>query len=262
MKEYTIFISSADSYADIWPVFFDLFKRFWPEYNGDIYLNTETKNFSYEGLNITCTQVGKLGSFGKTFQAGLNKIESSFVLLIMIDYFFMEKVNEGLLQQYFNCFKENDFDSLCLINGTFDKSVEVSGTGVKIIIPPSRDMFSFQIAFWKKTVLFQMALPHESPWLSEWYGTLRANLMQIKLAYIVDKMPIIYLAEGALHKGKWVNEMTDFLSGINYDFNFLHRGLFVDHPETFKLRLKNRIKTFGPRCLSNLDLIKRKYLTK
>jgi hypothetical protein len=31
---------------------FALFKKYWPEYNGTIYLNTETKQFTHEGLNI------------------------------------------------------------------------------------------------------------------------------------------------------------------------------------------------------------------
>lgn len=34
MKTCPIFISSADSYSDLWPVFFKLFKEYWPEWGG------------------------------------------------------------------------------------------------------------------------------------------------------------------------------------------------------------------------------------
>ena len=80
-KKNPIFVSSADSYHDIWPVFFDLFMMHWPEYDGIIFLNTEEKVYRHEGLNIHCTQVGKLGSFGKFFEQGwIRKNQTIFFL--------------------------------------------------------------------------------------------------------------------------------------------------------------------------------------
>lgn len=44
MSSFSIFVSSSDNYSDIWDVFFDMFKKMWPEYNGQIYLQTQEKD--------------------------------------------------------------------------------------------------------------------------------------------------------------------------------------------------------------------------
>lgn len=250
-----IFISSSDEYSDLWPIFFSLFKKYWPTFNNTIYLNTEDKNFHFEGLDIICTQVGKLGNFGETFRAGLNKTDSPYVLLIMIDYLIMKEVDHILCSKYYNYFLQNNLDSLCLTSNPYTKVKELECKELSLVIPPSKDMFSYQIAFWKKDILYKMALPHESPWLSEWYGTKRANKMKLELVYVNESNVIYYLAEGALHKGKWVKTMVNFLESIGYSVDYSKRGLFTDNKATWFQRGKGRIQTFIPRLLSNLDLI-------
>lgn len=259
MNQYPIFISSSDAYFDLWPIFFDLFKKYWPEFDGLIYLNTEHKEFYFEGLNIICTHVGS-NSFGKTFRAGLDKVDSPYLLLIMIDYFFMEKVKNELMNDYFVFFKAQCLDSLCLIAKTYKNILPLKFKDVYKVIPPSQDMFNYQIAFWNKTTLYQMVLPHETPWLSEWYGTLRANQMNLKLAFTATEIPIQYLAEGALHKGKWVKPIVDFFTEISYSIDYTQRGLFDIKPDTYVKRGRSRLITFIPRVLSNLDLFKRKWI--
>ena len=43
MKDLAVFVSSSDNYSDIWDLFFDLFYKYWPEYKGKIYLQTQKK---------------------------------------------------------------------------------------------------------------------------------------------------------------------------------------------------------------------------
>lgn len=254
MCDFPIFISSADSYSDLWPMFFELFERYWPGYQGAIYLNTEEKDFYRAGLDIRCTKVGKLGSFGKTFRAGLEKVESETLLLSMIDYFIMGTVDKDALTDYYRLFNERQLDSLCLCRNPYRQSIRQGIRDLAIVVPPSNDMFSYQIAFWKKKTLVEMALPHETPWLSEWYGTLRANVMKIKLGFVNGPLVIPYIAEGALHKGKWVPPMVDFLNSIDYKVDFEKRGFFHGDSQCLKSRIKGRIQTFWPRCRSNFDL--------
>jgi hypothetical protein len=255
-----IYISSSDAYSDLWPIFFELFKKFWPEYTGVLYLNTECKTYSFDGLNIVCTTVGRSKSFGKTFRDGLEKIDTTNVLLIMIDYFFMGNVNHDLLNDYYEFFVEKDFDSICLTRNSYTNSQWTGYKNIFKVNAPSENMFSYQIGFWKKDVLYKMALPHESPWLSEWYGTLRANTMNINLAHIDGTQVIPYLDEGALHKGKWVSPMVKFLDENSYKINYQTRGFFIGDKTSVLARLKARVETFVPRLLSNIHLAKLKYL--
>jgi hypothetical protein len=243
----------------LWPVFFDLFEKYWPGFDGRIVLNTEELGFEHPGLDIQCTKVGRLGSFGKVFRAGLARVPSNNVLLIMIDYFFMGPVDEAKLQECFAFFAREDLDSFCLMPFAYKNTAPAGVLDFEIVVPPSYDMFSFQVAFWKKNVLREMVLPHESPWLSEWYGTARANLMKVRLAVSGKAMPIQYLAEGALHKGRWVSPMVEFLDGIKYRVDYLPRGFFVEHKASLYGRLVARYKTFWPRFLSNADLLRRRF---
>ncbi len=45
-------VNSCDAYCDIWEIFFSSLKGQWPECNVDIILNTESKVFKFDGLNL------------------------------------------------------------------------------------------------------------------------------------------------------------------------------------------------------------------
>lgn len=258
MSLFPLFISSADCYADLWPTFFQLFTQYWPEYDGPIYLNTQEKQFEYPGLNIVCTQVGTLEHFGETFIAGLRKVDSPHLMLLMIDYFFMGKIDNSTITNYFKAFQNLNLSTLCLMQGDYRSQTPLSELDLDLLDVPTQHLFSFQIAFWKKAALQQMVLPHESPWLAEWYGTARANLMNLRVAVPRNNTPIPYLPEGALHKGKWVEPMVQFLNSSGYQIDYSKRGYFSEKPATLPQRIEGRISTFSPRLLSQVDLLKRR----
>ena len=241
MNKFIIFVSSSDSYSDLFPIFFNLFKKYWPEFKGVIYLNTEEEIYSHPGLKIICTKVGKQKSFGRTFRNGLDMIPSDNVLLIMIDYIFMGKVINDKIQEYFDFFINKNFDSLCLINQNYPNIIQSEKRELVIVNAPAPYvMFSYQIAFWKKSILYQMALPHENPWTSEWYGTKRAEKINIKLAAISNEIfnPIPYNAAGCLHKGMWLDDAIEHLHKVDYYVDFKKRGNFKEP----KINILNKIK--------------------
>jgi hypothetical protein len=264
-ENYTIFISSSDNYSDIWPLFFDFFQKYWPEYQGNIYLNTQKKEYKHKGLNIICTKVGKKKHFGETFIAGLQTVDNENILLIMIDYLFMGKVNNEVILYYCDLFKKYELDSLCLFPQNFTNYRPLNKNILLACPPfPTSVLFGYQIAFWRKDVLLEMALPYESPWMSEWYGSQRAERMRIKLGYINNKkcMPIPYDARGCLHQGRWLDNAVKFLHENNYkriDFN--KRGFYNDHKIyeslSYRIKIKWIIYVTGLKG-SYMDLLKRK----
>ncbi len=262
MNNYKIFVSSSDSYADIWPVFFDMFKKYWPEFKGEIVLNTQEKTYQRDDLNIRCTCIGRGKKFGETFRAGLDAVNTEHVLLIMIDYLFMGKVNHTQLEEYYQFFQQDDLDSLCLVFQGYPNIQPTRHSDLVYVIPPAPHiMFSYQIAFWKKSMLYEMALPHENPWMSEWYGSQRAEIMQIKLVCPQKeiKRPIPYDLKGCLHQGKWLNNAVDFLKSLDYPFNFENRGFYIDGYNTLKYRFKAKYMIWGAGLKGSYwDLIKRK----
>lgn len=265
MKDFAVFVSSSDNYSDIWDLFFDLFYKYWPEYKGPIYLQTQEKEYTHPNLNIICTKVGKMKYFGQTFRAGLDKIPNENILLIMIDYIFMGKVNHQKMVSYYTFFSNHDMDSLRLVEERFEHCQETDNPNIKQCFPPApHRFFSYQIAFWRKDALKEMALPHETPWTSEWYGDKRASIIPIKLYSIKKEIerPIPYDLRGCLHRGKWLSNAVDFLNGINYQIDFDKRGYYTNEYASFKTRIELswKLRMDGLKG-SYWDLIKRKYFT-
>lgn len=262
--KFSIFISSSDSYADIWDLFFDLFKKYWPEYQDEIVLNTEVLDYTHSDLNIRCTKVGKLGSFGKVLRAGLDSVKTDHVFLIMVDYIFMGKVNHHKVEEYYQFFCKDNLDSLCLEYQGYPNVKSTSHAELLYVLPPAPHiMFSYQIAFWKKSILREMALPHENPWMSEWYGSQRAEKMKIKLACPKNEIqwPILYDLRGCLHQGKWLDNAITFLQTINYTIDFNKRGYYGGGYNTIKYRFKAKYLIWSTGIKgSYFDLYKRKSL--
>ena len=105
---YSIFINTTDSFEDCWEPFFKLFKQYWPEYNGKIYLNTETKEYFYSGLNIISIQNGLEGKpWSQCLKHALELIDEEYMLYMQEDYFLHSPVKNSLMEAFFKKFKEN-----------------------------------------------------------------------------------------------------------------------------------------------------------
>lgn len=272
MEDFVIFVSSSDNYSDIWDVFFDMFRKYWPEYKGKIYLQTQEKTYSHEGLNIICTHVGRRKYFGETLRAGLDSFPEDNILLFMIDYMIMDKVNNNCMCNYYRYFKSEDLDSLCLVSQRFTNAIPAHNGQFLRANPPKKNLcnlfksdrilFGYQLAFWKKRVLKEMALPHENPWMSEWYGSARAEIMRLQIECLKagENPPVKYDARGCLHQGTWLNNAVQFMKSQNYSFDFSKRGYYCDHEIyeslSFRIKLKFMIWSTGF-CGSYWDLIRR-----
>jgi len=237
LPTYSVFVSSSDSYSDIWDVFFDMFQKYWPEYSGNIYLQTENMEYHHDDLNIICTKVGKHPAFGATLRAGLDKVPDNNVLFIMIDYLFMGKVNHEKVTDLYQYFCKNNLVSLCLKDQNLP-SYPCSDRQDVSRYMVSDHVFNYQIAFWRKELLKEMALPHENPWTSEWYGNKRALKAKLDIRTINENAcdVFVYNAAGCLHRGKWMNDAIAFLKEHHYTIDFDKRGVYEDDYKTVQTK--------------------------
>lgn len=209
-------------------------------------MQTQEKEYKHKKLNIKCTKVGKYKYFGETLRAGLNKIPEDDILFMMIDYIFMGKVNHQSITEYYDFFKKNNLDSLCLYPQHFLHHKPSKNEKLVQAVPPcGKVMFGYQIAFWRKNLLFDMgALPHEDPWMSEWYGSSRAEKMNLHIECIKKEvsMPIPYDVRGCLHQGKWLQNAIELLNQIDYSIDTSIRGLYDEKKGYRSLWYRVRIK--------------------
>ena len=207
----TVFVSSSDAYADRWPAFFSIFKREWPSFTGRIYLNTEQKSFTCDGLDIICTRVGRQRHFGETLHAGLDCVQDgNTILFFMIDYFFEGRVDVDKLNRLYRRFHEDSVDALFLMFQKPKAAEPIEGLPDCVhAIPPFNSIcFSFQAAFWNKAKLHSLVASWEDPWNAEFYSFLRMRFRRPcpKIwIYQSNALPILYDAAGVLHGGgRWL----------------------------------------------------------
>ena len=235
VNDIDIFVSSSDAYSDVWPAFFTIFKREWPEYKGTIYLNTEHLEYTHEGLDIVCTKLGKQRYFGETFLRGIEYVKGEKFLLMMIDYFIERRVDVARLQEIFDIFTNKNADTFtlmtqpygfCLLRSNPEYSLIDCSAGWQI-------MFSFQSAFWRKDSLKRIILPWENPWQAEYLGSRRAALCKMNFYLLTsrDYMPIVYDEAGVLHGGgKWLMSALARvnLSGVPLDMTKTGRSVYKE----------------------------------
>ena len=114
-SKFCILVNTTDSFEDCWMPFFKLFTTFWPNFDGNIYLNTEKKSFEFSGLNIISIQNGMIGSpWAKCLEQAIHAIEEDTILYMQEDYFLRECVNHKHILELYLIFKNNMMDCLHL----------------------------------------------------------------------------------------------------------------------------------------------------
>ena len=85
----TLLLTSCDSYEDLWDNFFKLLTINWPNFDLNVVLNTESKEYSYPGVNITTYQLDKKHKWqwSKRLRKNLEKISTKYILFFLEDFY-------------------------------------------------------------------------------------------------------------------------------------------------------------------------------
>lgn len=233
MKEYCILVNTTDSFEDCWEPFFILFKKYWPEYKGKIYLNSETKDYQHNELNIVCIKNGLTSKpWTQCLKSALDFIEEENIIYLQEDYFLHAAVNNSSLESYFKKFKDNNLDCLHLTDqcttGPFDINTGIEN--VWKIKKGASYRLSTQAAFWKNKSLLKILRPWESGWDFEKFGSIRSNQSLQKIMCVNQDVHNIksnqllpYVFTGII-KGKWKSEVQDIFKNNNIAIDFKKRG--------------------------------------
>jgi len=266
---YTIFVNTTDTFEDCWLPFFKLFKHYWPNYKGKIYLNTEYKDFNFEGLNISCLEnsvgINKKLTWSECLLIALSKIDSENILYLQEDYFFNDFVQAELLNEFYEKFIKLNCECLHLTDQS--TSGPYKETSDKMIweiekIAPYR--ISCQAAYWKKDMLRSYLRKHETAWHFEHYGTKRSTKKNGKFCVVntnrfgCGKIEILPYVFTGIIKGKWNEKVKSLFENHNINVDYTKRGFFFNtqNDKTFLQKFKDfKYADFKARLKSEVDLI-------
>jgi len=266
-SNYSILINTTDSFEDCWVPFFTLFHKYWPDYEGKIFLNTETKEFTYPGLNIISIQnnkdnPGKKITWSECLLRALNSIEIDTILYMQEDYFLKDFVKNDLVEKYVQMIQNNSEIDCIHLTDQGSPADKISEYENLYTIPKRhQDRISCQAALWRKEALKQYPRPYETAWNFEWWGSKRAAILKHNF-FVVDKkwvqlntFEIIPYIFTAVIGGRWFKEVVPLCEAHNIKIDYTKRGFFYRKTISLDKRIKAKIKRFPIEIKSSFDLI-------
>jgi hypothetical protein len=242
LDDYCLLVSSCDAYEDCWLPFFTLFARYWPSPTRLIYLNTETKHFTYRGLPLMCPAPGQPSSTRLPWSARLLRcldvIPYRYVLYLQEDYFLTDAVDVPRIDAFVDLMRRHGISHIGLERGLTGPSGPKSEHRFLSYVGPRADYrISAQAGLWDVAALRSYLRRHETVWEFEWYGTRRAWRKHDTFLYVdreyeqtFGKKVFPYVPTGVV-QGRWVREVVQDLfatHGIEIDYRV--RGFHDESP--------------------------------
>lgn len=272
--KYSILVNTCDNFEDCWNPFFALFKKYWSDYTGTIFLNTEYKTYEYSGLTIVPVQGSLKNKYPRTKRAtwsqclkwALESINTDIILYLQEDYFIKGGVKNDIVEMYVNLMLENpDIKCIHLTDQSVLPSTKSEFKQLDNVKVFQEFRVSCQAALWRKQELMEILRTRESAWDFEHYGSKRSSYIGHRYL-VVDKTwvklnafeIIPYIFTGIV-KGRWIREAKTLFDANGIDLDFSIRG-FVDEPKEKRKTLKtifyNRYNMYLMSILNWIDLMK------
>lgn len=244
----TVIINTCDKYEDAWFPFFELVKKYWKGCTYSFILNTETKNFVYDGLNVTVINCNSLQakSWGARFKNCLNKIESKYVILLLEDFFLQENVNQKELDDCINMMDSNDKIKVIYFK-QIDGYTDIYKQNPRYfhMKENKRYKLNLQAGIWRKNDLYSLIDNNDSPWSFEEEGSKRVDTKDIYLCSTrgthtdMSNCVFPYLTDRRTGYGIWAGKWL-----WNNDNLFRKNGIKIDHISMVKFTKIDMLKYY------------------
>ena len=263
-SKLTVLVNSCDTYEDLWIPFFTLFRKYWGDKTVRVLLNTESKDFALEGLNIECIHCTEKG-YSARLRNALAHVQTEYVLVMLDDFFLRHPVDIKRIEQILS-WMDNDRDIIYFNSDCTEVYVDWEVDrypGFRRIPPGSEYVLNLQAAIWRTGDLRRYWKCNVSPW--EWEGivTLQTSREKKKFYCTTDWKNAIcdygYKPEGmGVFRGKWVISDVEPLfqtEGIAVDFS--QRGIYDPNIAVIRVDTPDRGSFYNclVRCLGVWGLL-------
>lgn len=265
-SKVTILVNSCDAYEDLWVPFFTLFKKYWDPEGVRVLLNTESKDFSFDGLSINCVHPENADDpYGKRMIHALSQVTTPYVIPLLDDFFLRKKVDLELIGRivgwmdkdrhivYFNC---------DCTQTHFDYEVGVY-PGFRRLPRGTEYILNMQAAVWRTEKLLGYWRPDVTPWEWETVTNLLAARNRKDKFYCVTDPRYAFCDYGfklegmGVFQGKWVkDDVFPLFEKENISVDYSKRGVHTPvSPGPRSVEISNKLITkFEPselieRCL-------------
>lgn len=268
--KYSILINTCDKFEDCWNPFFQLWSTYWKDCNGKIYLNTEYKDYSYPGVEITPIQgclknnipLTERATWSQCLRWALESMDTDIVLYMQEDYFLKDTVKNDIVEKYVQLMTDNkDIDCIHLTDQSVKATTQRDYDNLYQVDMHHWSVVSCQASLWRKDKLLELTRDYESAWSFEWWGSKRANKLNHKYLIIdrnivkLDVYEIIpYIFTGVIG-GRWYKPVVELFNKHNIEVDYSKRGFFERKKQPFRQRVISKIKRIPLEFRNTIDLL-------
>jgi glycosyltransferase involved in cell wall biosynthesis len=191
-------VVSSDGYKDLWPPFFSLFQKYWPDCPFPAYLGSQTVAADFAG--VTMLLAGANVPWSGSLRSFLNELDDENVLLLLEDFFLCETVSTANVLEQLAALRSLG-GTVLRLHPDPPPTIKIKGfpnLSEQHRLAPFR--VSLQASIWNRRALLALVREGESPWEFELQGTLRSQA-QPRGFYCTRKQELPY--RHVIEQGEW-----------------------------------------------------------
>jgi hypothetical protein len=193
-------VLSHDGYADLWPVFFELLFRFWPDLPYPVHLVSNRLVFPDD--RVIPVRVGDDRSWSQTLARALEHIPGRYVLLMLDDYFLVGAVDTARIARLHAAMVKLGAAYLRLVPAPKPDSPCPGFSDIGYIKKGAPYRASLQVAFWERGALLRLLREDETAWDFELKGSRRSDQISYPFLSVYDARALPY--RHAVRRGRWM----------------------------------------------------------
>lgn len=233
MYNLAILVISCDKYSDLWPIFFEFKKKYWPDCKYKTYLGS---NYKKSGIdNVESISIGEDLSWADNVKKMLMSIDSEYILMLLEDFFIDRRIDNSIIEMALKFAKEEKID--CLRLEPLPPPPRIHHKFIKVgkLNPGAPYYVSTQPAIWKKSVLVELLHEGYSAWEFEQKNS-KICSEACKYNFWGAKRYLFHHKNG-VERGKYYRSTVDLLTkeGIHIDYEI--RGIIEDKRITARISL-------------------------
>ena len=211
-------VSSLDEYADLWPPFFNLLDRHWPDCPFPIFLGVESKGFEHARVKIINS--APHNNWSDRAREHLAGIPNKYVLLMLDDWFLTKAVDTHVIAHYLGLLEIYDGHMLRLVPDPKPDYAIAGHPSLGMMGIGTLNRTNTQATIWRKETLLSILRAGESLWEFEVHGSIRSNAYSGGM-FSVWRPALHY--EGVVSRGKWERDAARRYATLDISCDFAAR---------------------------------------
>lgn len=215
MKNVAILVSSCDKYSWAWPIWKQMFQKYWSNCPFSLYF---VSNHLTAPLGKTI-KVGEV-SWSDGMKEALSLIKEDIIIFLLEDYWFTEQVNENGLLDLCSYINLGACDHIRLYVSEGSKKIKRNNFNKSLDILNKEEDYraALNAGIWKKNIFLELLDSNKDIWTSE--HTMTDKSRDKIFCTVKDMKYIIYdINQNMIEKGSLTEAGKQYLKneGINYE---------------------------------------------